>query len=122
MTLGALKPHYRTKVDDVAGGAAAMLRPLVDAGFSLEKTQRDTKYQQKQFLIEQRRKGLVPTYVPDAPKGPSAVKFLLLGGAALIALIVGLVILASSTASRTSKLGVIAVKGGKRIRRVRKKP
>ena len=97
----------------------------VDVGFAIERVHRDarhgqkmSKIQQKIFNIEQQRRALL---MVDAPKGKSPVVFILLGLGVVIALITGLAMFASSTASSSGRTEVV-VRGGKRVRRVRKKP
>ena len=113
----------QARVDNVAGGGANLLRPLVDAGFQVDKVRRDTKYAKKDFLLEQRRAAINPGYVPAAQKSTSTAKFIILIVVTIIALIVGLAMFAGSTATRSSKRGIVgSTKSGKRVRRVRKKP
>jgi hypothetical protein len=112
----------QAQVDNVAGGGANLLRPLVDAGFKAGKVRSDAKHAKKQFLLDQRRAKIPSTFVREGRKARGPLTFILLIVGVVIALIVGLAMFASSTASRSSKIGIVAARGGKRVRRVRKKP
>lgn len=106
---------------NVAGGAAAIINPLVSAGFDIHNTGMETKYAGKRFLLDQRRAKLLnQPFLPAARQGKSPLKMILIFVAVIIALVVGLGVLASSTATSSSKTGIIT-KGGKRFKRVRRR-
>jgi len=112
---------------DAATAAIGLLSQGVDVGFAIGRArmgakhgQRMSKIDQKRFAIDQQRQALLTQ--DYSRKGASPVMFILLGLGVVIAIVVGLAMFASSTASSTGRTGVIAVKGGKRVRRVRKRP
>lgn len=116
------------EIDSVAGGAAALLKPLISAGFKAGDVHADAKVAQKRFELEQRRLRLQQglPFIPQAQKR-SYIKYIFIGIAFVIGSIVILVYLASSTATRTSQRGVVSqgiTPEGKRRRviRRRKKP
>jgi hypothetical protein len=98
------------------------LRTLVAAGFQAGKVRSDAKYAKNQFLLDQQRAKIPSTLLREGRKARGPLTFILLIVGVVIALIVGLAMFASSTATRSSKIGIVAAKGGKRVRRVRKKP
>jgi len=114
-----------SRADDVGGGAAALLNPLVDAGFRAEDVHAQAKMDKKRFLLEQRRLKLAQSqpFIPQARKR-SYTKYIFMGIAAIIGLIAILVYFAGSTATRTGKSGVVSqgvTKSGKRKRVIRKR-
>lgn len=104
-----------------------LLSQGMDVGFAIGRARMGVKHSQamskidrKKLAIDQQRQMLLSQ--DYAPKGKSPVMFVLLGLGILITLIAGLAMFAGSTASRTGRTGVITIQGGKRVRRVRKRP